>query len=246
MAARRTAVVTGASSGIGEATVRCLAREGFDVIAGARRTDRLDALAAETGATARRLDVTDPASVDEFCAGIESLNVLVNNAGGALGLEPLADLDEASWRAMWETNVLGLARMTKALLPALERSGDSHIVNVGSVAGIEAYPGGSGYNAAKFGVRAITQALRKELLGRPIRVTEVAPGLVDTEFSIVRFGGDAERAKTVYEGCTPLTAVDVGECITFAVTRPSHVNVDYLLVMPRDQASATLVHRRKS
>lgn len=240
----KTAVVTGASSGIGEATVRRLAREGFDVWAGARRTDRLEALAAETGCAWAPLDVTDQASVDAFCAPIASCNLLVNNAGGAKGLEPVAGARDEDWAWMYEVNVLGLMRMTRALLPALEASGDGHVVNVGSIAGIETYPGGAGYTAVKHGVRAITETLRLELLGKPIRVTEVLPGLVETEFSIVRFGGDEERARKVYEGLDALTADDIADCIAWAATRPSRVNVDSIVVKPRDQARATVVHRR--
>lgn len=243
--ASKSAVVTGASAGIGAATVRRLVKEGFHVVAGARRTDRLEALAAETGCSWRRLDVTDADSVAAFCDGVESLNVLVNNAGGAKGLEPLAAADDEKWRWMWETNVLGLMRMTRALIPALERSGDGHIVNVGSIAGVEAYPGGAGYTSAKHGVRAVSQTLRKELLGSPVRVTEVAPGLVETEFSLVRFEWDDARAAKVYEGMTPLGADDIADCIAWAVTRPAHVNIDFMIVQPRDQAAATMVHRTR-
>lgn len=244
MSGRGTAVVTGASSGIGEATARRLAAEGFEVVVGARRLERLRAVATAIGARALPLDVTDPASVAAFCDAVGPCRVLVNNAGGALGLTPVAEADEAEWRTMYETNVLGTVRMTRALLPVLEASGDGHVVTVGSIAGREAYPGGAGYNAAKFGVRAVMQALRLELLGRPVRLSEVDPGMVDTEFSTVRFHGDRQRAEQVYKGMTPLTADDVADCIAFVVTRPSHVNVDSLLVMPRDQATATTVHRR--
>jgi NADP-dependent 3-hydroxy acid dehydrogenase YdfG len=239
----RTAVVTGASSGIGEATARRLAAEGFDVLLGARRTDRLEAIADEIGARFAPLDVTDPASVSTFCEPIEALNLLVNNAGGAKGFAAMADIPDDDWDWMYQANVIGLARVTRALLPALERSGDGHIVNVGSIAGIETYEGGGGYTAAKHAVRAITETLRLELLGKPIRVTEVAPGLVETEFSIVRFGGDETRAAKVYEGMTPLTADDIADCIVWATTRPSHVNIDHIVVQPRDQARATKVHR---
>lgn len=210
---------------------------------GARREDRLAALAGKIGARWAPLDVTDQASVDAFCAPLERVHVLVNNAGGAKGLAPLAEASEDDWRWMYETNVLGLMRMTRALLPALERSGDAHIVNVGSIAGIEAYPGGAGYTSVKHGVRAISQTLRLELLGKPVRVTEIAPGLVETEFSVVRFSGDAERAAKVYAGMEPLSGDDIADCICWVVSRPSRVNIDYMLVMPRAQARATLVHR---
>lgn len=240
-----TAVVTGASSGIGEATARALADAGFVVTVGARRIDRLEALAKEIGGRWAPLDVTDADSVRAFCSPIERLDVLVNNAGGALGLSPVAEASDEHWVRMWETNVLGLMRVTRALLPALEASGGGHIVNIGSIAGVEAYPGGAGYTSAKHGVRAVTQTLRLELLGKPIRVTEIAPGLVETEFSLVRFGGDEARAAKVYEGMTPLTGADIAECVAWAVGRPEHVNVDFMLVLPRDQARATLVHRRE-
>lgn len=238
-----TAVVTGASAGIGAATARLLAGAGYDVIVGARRLDRLREVAEPIGAEARALDVTDPASVVEFCAGIGSCRLLVNNAGGALGLDPIAEADDDKWQWMYDANVLGTMRMIRTLLPALEASGDGTIVNVGSIAGLEPYPGGAGYNAAKHAVNALTRVLRMELLGRPIRVGEVDPGLVETEFSIVRFDGDAERAARVYEGLEPLTADDIAEIVVWMATRPSHVNIDRVVVMPRAQAGATRVHR---
>jgi NADP-dependent 3-hydroxy acid dehydrogenase YdfG len=241
---RGTAVVTGASSGIGAATAARLAAEGWDVVVGARRLDRLREVAEPIGARALTLDVTDAASVDAFCAEVPSCSLLVNNAGGARGLEPVAELDEEAWRWMFEANVLGMARVTKALLPKLLASGDGHVVLVGSIAGLEPYPGGAGYNAAKFGARAVSQVLRMELLGQPIRVTEIDPGMVDTEFSTVRFGGDQARADAVYEGMTPLVAEDVADCIAWAATRPSHVNIDQIVVLPRDQGGARHVHRR--
>jgi NADP-dependent 3-hydroxy acid dehydrogenase YdfG len=240
---RGTAVVTGASSGIGAATAARLAADGWDVVVGARRLDRLHKVADPIGARALRLDVTDPGSVAAFCAEVPDCQLLVNNAGGALGLEPIAEADDEKWRLMYETNVAGVVRMTRALLPAIEASGDGHIVVVTSIAGHETYPGGGGYNAAKFGARALTGVLRTELLGRPIRVTEVAPGMVETEFSLVRFEGDEDRAGAVYAGTTPLTADDVADCIAWAASRPSHVNIDQIIVKPRDQASATNVHR---
>jgi NADP-dependent 3-hydroxy acid dehydrogenase YdfG len=242
---RRTAVVTGASSGIGAATARALAREGFDVRIGARRVDRLEALADEIGASFASLDVTDAASVTAFCAEVDDCRLLVNNAGGALGLDSVVDADEEQWRWMYEANVLGVLRMTKSLLPKLLDSGDGHVIVVGSIAAHEAYPGGAGYNAAKFGARAVTRALRLELLGQPVRVTEIDPGMVETEFSTVRFGGDRERADAVYRNVTPLSADDVAECIVFAATRPSHVNIDEMIVLARDQAGPREVYRRE-
>jgi NADP-dependent 3-hydroxy acid dehydrogenase YdfG len=241
---RGVAVVTGASSGIGAATARALAADGWHVVVGARRTDRLEALAAEVGATAHPLDVTDAASVDAFVAAVPSCRLLVNSAGGALDLAPVAEADDDQWRAMYETNVLGAVRMIRGLLPALEASGDGQVVTIGSIAGHEPYPGGAGYNAAKFAVRAVMGALRQELLGRPVRVCEIDPGLVETEFSLVRFGGDAERAAAVYEGVEPLSADDVAECVRWVACRPAHVNVDQLVVLARDQAGARQVHRR--
>jgi NADP-dependent 3-hydroxy acid dehydrogenase YdfG len=242
---RGVAVVTGASSGIGAATARRLAAEGFDVVVGARRADRLQAVADEIGARALPLDVTSTESVAAFCAEVPECRVLVNNAGGALGRDHVADAVEEEWRWMYDANVLGVMRMTKALLPKLEDSGDGHVVMVGSIAGHEAYVGGAGYNAAKFGLRAMTKAMRLELLGRPIRITSVDPGMVETDFSLVRFHGDAEAAAKVYADTDPLTADDIADCIAFAVTRPSHVNIDTMVVMPRDQASAANVYRHK-
>src|SRR3954468_8646320 len=240
----RVAVVTGASSGIGEATVRSLAAAGFDVVAAARRVERCEAVAAAVGGRAIRLDGADPDSVAELAESVPEVSVVVNNAGGALGLEPVAEADEENWRQMYESNVMGVMRVTKAVLPALERSGDGHIVVVGSVAGVEVYPGGGGYTAAKHAANAVARTLRLELLGKPIRVSEVAPGMVETEFSLTRFAGDAERAAGVYRGLAPLTAEDVAELIEFVVTRPPHVDVDYLSIKPTDQATARDVHRR--
>ncbi len=243
---RRIAVVTGASSGFGAATARALAREGFEVVLGARRADRLEKLAGELGGRWRALDVTDPASVEAFCAGLGPVDVLVNNAGNAFGTESVADADEAKWLAMFELNVLGVLRMTRALLPALLASGDGLIVNVGSIAGFETYPGGGGYTASKHALRALTRTLRLELLGKPVRVTEIAPGLAETEFALVRFGGDRERARKLYEGMTPLVAEDIAAAIAWVATRPSHVDIDEMVIRPRDQANATTVHRRPS
>ncbi|MBV9852683.1 MAG: SDR family NAD(P)-dependent oxidoreductase [Armatimonadetes bacterium] len=244
MSDKPLAIVTGASSGIGAATARHLAAAGYDLILGARRLDRLREVAEPLGATALPLDVTDPASVQSFCAQVLRVNVLVNNAGGALGLEPVAEADDAKWETMYDSNVLGLMRVTRALLPQLETSGAGHIVNVTSIAAIEVYPGGAGYTAAKHAARAVTETLRLELLGKPIRVTEVAPGMVETEFSVVRFAGDKARADKTYAGMTPLTADDIADAITWAVTRPAHVNIDTLVIRPLDQATATQVHRR--
>ena len=247
MSADRIAVVTGASSGIGAATARQLAKTGFHVVAGARRGERLRALAEDVGATTLTLDVTEPASVRAFAAAVAErhghADLLVNNAGLAAGLDPIADGDERDWRAMLDTNVLGLLRVTRAFLPLLRAAPRAHIVNLGSIAGEEVYPGGGGYTASKHAVRAVTGTLRLELNGEPIRVTEIAPGMVETEFSTVRFHGDAERAAEVYAGVQPLTADDIADCIVWAVTRPPHVDVDLLVVRPVAQAAAHLVAR---
>jgi len=242
----KTAVVTGASSGIGAATAQALAQAGYQLWLGARRLDRLREVAEPLGATALSLDVTDAQSVAAFTQQLPSVvHLLVNNAGGALGLDRIEDASDDSWRVMWETNVLGTLRMTRALLPALRDSGDGHVVNIGSIAGFETYVGGAGYTGAKHAERALTRTLRLELLGQPVRVTDIAPGLVETEFSLVRFAGDAERAQAVYRGLQPLAADDVADCVVWAVTRPSHVNIDEIVVRPRDQATATAVFRRE-
>jgi NADP-dependent 3-hydroxy acid dehydrogenase YdfG len=239
----KVAVITGASSGIGAAAARALARDDFQVVLGARRLQRLEELAAEIGGEAVALDVADPDSVEEFAARLPRCDVLINNAGGAHGLEPLGEADEDKWRTMYEANVLGTMRMTRALLPRLVASGDGHIVSITSIAGFEAYRGGAGYIAAKHAQRSLLRVLRLELLGEPVRVTEIAPGMVETEFSLVRFGGDEEAARRVYQGMTPLSAEDVAECIRWAIAQPSHVNIDEIVVRPRDQAAAIEVHR---
>jgi NADP-dependent 3-hydroxy acid dehydrogenase YdfG len=199
------------------------------------------------GHRALPLDVTDAASVEAFCAAIPHdapCRVLVNNAGGALGLEPVQEADEEHWRWMWEVNVLGMVRLTKALLPRLVASGDGHVVTVTSIAATETYDGGAGYTSAKHAQSAVHRTLRGELLGQPVRFTEVIPGMVQTDFSLHRFGGDTERADAVYRGVTPLTAEDVADVIAFAVTRPSHVNLDQIVLKPRDQISVARIHRR--
>ena len=245
MSAQGTAVITGASSGIGAASARALAAAGFEVVLGARRVERLRALAADIGpaAVARRLDVTELASVEDFARAVPECHVLVNCAGGALGLTPLAQADEFQWQAMYDSNVLGTLRVTRALLPKLVASGDGMVVTIGSVAAFEPYAGGGGYNAAKSATRALMDVLRIELVGQPVRVSEIDPGLVETEFSLVRFDGDQDRAKDVYRGMTPLTAQDIAEVVAFVATRPSHVDIDTVVVRPRDQARVWLVHR---
>lgn len=233
---QRVAVVTGASSGIGEATARTLAGLGFHVVCVARREDRIIALANQIGGSAIVADVTDGESVDAMAAGLDRVDVLINNAGGAKGLETIAAADLDNWRWMWDTNVLGTLRVTRALLPKLVSSGDGLIVTVTSIAAFETYDGGSGYAAAKHAQGALHRTLRGELLGKPVRLTEIAPGAVETEFSLVRFGGDQDRAEGVYQGITPLVAQDVAEVIGFVASRPSHVDLDQIVIRPRDQA----------
>ena len=247
-ASRRIAVVTGASSGIGEATARGLAGAGFHVVVGARRGDRVTAVANELGGTAFQLDVRELSSIEAFVRAIDSefqqVEILINNAGLAAGKAPLAESSDDDWVQMMETNVLGILRMTKAMLPLLRRAPRAHIVNLGSVAGFEIYVGGAGYTASKHAVRAITKTLRLELMGEPIRVTEVMPGLVETEFSVVRFKGDRDRAANEYRGMQPLTGEDVADCILWAVTRPPNVPIDELVVRPIAQATARDVARK--
>jgi NADP-dependent 3-hydroxy acid dehydrogenase YdfG len=243
-----TAVVTGASSGIGAATARRLVCEGYDVWAAARRRDRLDALRTELGERLHpvTLDVTSAESVAALAAELGgSLNVLVNNAGGAFGMEPVAEADPADWRAMYEVNVIGALMVTQALLPALVASGQGHVVVMGSTAGRIVYEGGGGYTAAKHGAAALAETLRLELNGQPVRVTEIAPGMVATdEFSTNRFRGDAARAAKIYEGVeAPLTADDIADCVAWCVTRPPHVDIDLLVVKPLAQAAQHKVHR---
>ena len=242
----KTAVVTGASSGIGAATARMLAGEGYRVICAARRAERIEALAAEIDGVAVECDIT----VDEDVARLASavggtLDVLVNNAGGALGLEPVSDADLDAWSTMLQTNLIGTTRVTKALLPALVAA-EGVIVFVTSTAADSGYEGGAGYCAAKAGERAVVESMRLELYDVPVRITEICPGMVRTEgFSVTRFGGDEERAAAVYEGVAePLTADDVADAITWMATRPSHVNVDRLTIRPRAQAAQHKVHRQ--
>jgi NADP-dependent 3-hydroxy acid dehydrogenase YdfG len=243
----RTAVVTGASSGIGAASARALAAAGFHVVCAARRLERCEQHAAEIGGRAVRLDVTDDASVAglvDALADLPSVDLVVHCAGGALGLEPVADADLDKWARMYESNVLGLVRVTKALLPRLRESGSGHVVVMGSIAGSEVYPGGAGYVAAKHATRAVTETLRWELHSEGVRVSEVAPGMVQTdEFSLVRFDGDAEKAAAVYAGTNPIHAEDVAEVVAFVATRPAHVDIDRVVVKPVFQANGHVVHR---
>ncbi len=241
-----TAVVTGASSGIGEATARALAAAGFTVLAAARRRDRIERLAEEIGGIALTCDITDAEDVARLAETVgDRLDVLVNNAGGAKGLEPVTDADLDDWRWMYETNVLGTVAVTQALAPALIASGAGTIINVGSTAGRVTYEGGGGYTAAKHALAAVTETLRLELNGQPVRITEIAPGMVKTEeFSLTRFGGDSTKAESVYAGVDePLVAEDIADAIGWVVTRPPHVNIDEMVIRPRAQASQHKVHR---
>jgi NADP-dependent 3-hydroxy acid dehydrogenase YdfG len=242
---QKTAVVTGASSGIGAATARALAAEGFRVVCAARRTDRIEALASEIGGVAVSLDVTDATSVAALAADLDVVHVLVNNAGGAFGADPIESADPEQWRAMYDVNVIGLMRVTQALLPALRASGDGLVVNIGSTAGRWAYETGGGYTAAKHATRVVTETLRLELNGEPIRISEVAPGMVRTEeFGLVRFGGDKAAAEAVYAGVAdPLVAEDIAEAVRWIATLPAHVNIDELVIKPRAQAAVHKVHR---
>ena len=243
----KTAVVTGASSGIGAATARALAAAGFHVYCAARRSDRIEALGAEIGGTAVTCDVTDEVQVAALAAAVgDSLDLLVNNAGGAIGIGPVVDSDPDQWRQMYEINVIGTLNVTKALTPALIASGAGTIINTGSIAGHLAYEGGGGYTAAKHGLAVMTETLRLELNGKPVRVTEIAPGMVHTEeFSLVRLG-DKAKADAVYAGVAePLVAEDIADSISWVATRPHHVNIDLLVIKPLAQAAPYKVHRER-
>lgn len=233
MSEQKVAVVTGGSAGIGEAACRALAGDGWKVIVAARRRERCERIAHEIGGEAMVLDVGDQGSVDKLRA-LPRVDLLVNNAGGAKQLDYLRDADTADWRWMYETNVLGTMRVTRALYPQL-KAAKGLVINIGSIAGTDAYPGGSGYNAAKYGLRGLTRAFRREE-APDIRVCEIDPGRVKTDFSLNRFAGDAERAAKVYEGKLNLTAQDVAEAIRWVASLPPHVNIDTLGIMPADQA----------
>ncbi|MGZ4122683.1 MAG: SDR family NAD(P)-dependent oxidoreductase [Tumebacillaceae bacterium] len=252
--AEQVAVITGASNGIGRASAIALAKEGFQVALGARRVDKLQEVAREIEeATGHKpliheVDVRNLEQVRAFVATIAEhygrIDLLLNNAGLARGTTPLIEeTDESNWDAMLDTNVKGLLYMTREAVPHMIKGGNGHVINLGSIAGREAYAGGSVYCASKFAVRAITEALRQELLGLPIRVTTVDPGMVETDFSVIRLG-DQEKADAVYAGMTPLVAEDIADCVTWAATRPKHVNIDAIIVKPVDQAGAGKVARR--
>jgi len=242
---RPLAVVTGASSGIGAASARYLAREGFEVICAARRLDRIEALAKEIDGRAVQCDVTSADDVAALAAAVgDELQVLVNNAGGAFGFEPVAEADLDAWRRMYEVNVIAVAAVTKSLLPALI-AGRGTIIVMGSTAGQVAYEGGGGYVAAKHGAKAVVDTLRLELYDQPVRVSEIAPGMVRSEgFALTRFDGDQSKADAVYAGVRePLTSEDVADIVAWIATRPAHVNIDRITVRPRAQAAQHKVHR---
>ncbi|MGA8987408.1 SDR family oxidoreductase [Aeromicrobium sp.] len=241
-----TAVVTGASSGIGAAAARALSLAGYHVFCVARRTQHIETLAAEIGGTAVTCDVTDEAQVAALAEAVgPKLDLLLNNAGGAIGTDPVATSSADDWRRMYEVNVIGTLLVTRALLPALVASGAGTLVNLGSTAGRTAYEGGGGYTAAKHGVAVMTETLRLELNGQPVRVTEIAPGMVRTdEFSLNRFGGDADKAASIYAGVRePLVAEDIADAIVWVATRPQHVNVDLMVLKPIAQAAQHKVDR---
>jgi serine 3-dehydrogenase len=255
-------LITGASSGFGAAAARAFGAEGANLLLGARRVDRLKQVAAESKqagageALFHELDVSKTASVEQFAewtrgqigsrqSAIGNLHVLINNAGGAHGLDTVAEGKDADWEAMIQSNVLGVLRMTRAVLPLMARDAGASIINIGSVAGHTAYEGGAVYCAAKAGELQITRALRLELLGTGIRVGTVDPGLAETEFSLVRFKGNAAEARKVYEGTNPLTAEDIAEILVWVASRPAHMNIDELIVKPVDQAAVGKVFRRK-
>lgn len=248
-------LITGASSGFGAAAARAFGQQGARLLLGARRLERLEAVAAQArqaGAAAahvRFLDVAQTTSVNEFVSWARTtagrVDVLINNAGGAHGLDPVAEAKDEDWEAMIQSNLIGILRMTRAALPLMPRDAGASIINIGSLAGRTAYEGGAAYCAAKAGELQITRALRLELNGTGIRVSTVDPGLAETEFSLVRFKGDAARAKKVYQGTQPLTAEDIADVLVWVAGRPPHVNIDELLIKPTDQAAIHKVRRRK-
>lgn len=250
---KRTVLITGASAGIGEATARSLASAGFNLILTARRKERLDALASELQTecgikvSTYAFDVRDPKSVAAFIATIsdQGVDVLVNNAGLAAGLSPLYEGSIDDWEQMIDTNIKGLLYITRGIAPMMVEQGNGHIINIGSIAGREVYSNGNVYCATKHAVHALSEGLRRELFDKGIKVTNIAPGLVETEFSMVRFKGDSDRASNVYADMEPLTAQDIAECILFCLTRPAHVNIADLLVLPACQGASTLVKRGK-
>lgn len=247
--------ITGASAGIGASCARAFAAQGAKVLMSARRLDRIEALAAElkkehgVAAHAFQLDVRDQPAVEKAMAGLppewQAIEVLVNNAGLSRGLDKLHEGRLQDWEEMIDTNVKGLLYVSHAVIPGMVKRGVGHIINLGSIAGVEVYPGGNVYCATKAAVRSISQGMRLDLLGTPLRVTNVQPGMVETEFSMVRFHGDQARADKVYGGLTPLTPDDIADAIVYAATRPPHVNIVEMLITPQAQASTTMSYREK-
>lgn len=246
--------ITGASSGIGEACARAFAAAGFNLVLAARREDRLQGLARELREAhgiqvdAFSLDVRSRKAIESLISThpliFDRVRVLINNAGLAKGKEPIQTENPEDWDVILDTNVKGLLYVTRALLPGFIASGDGHVVNIGSVAGHWTYPGGAVYAASKFAVRALNESMRLDLSGTGVRVTSISPGMVESEFSLVRFGGDAEKAKAVYQGMRPLTPADIAETVLWCVQRPKHVNIQDVVIYPTDQASVTVVKRR--
>ncbi len=247
-------LITGASSGIGASCARLFARDGAKLILAARRLERLeqlaDVLTKESGSEIHllQLDVRDRSQVESSLAALPepwtNIDVLINNAGLSRGLDKLHEGNIEDWEEMLDTNVKGLLYVTRAIVPGMVKRGRGHVVNIGSIAGRGAYPKGNVYCASKAAVRTISEGLKQDLLGTPVRVTEIDPGMVETEFSVVRFHGDSDRADKVYENLTPLTPDDVADVVLFCVTRPARVNISEVMLVPVDQANATLVHRR--
>jgi hypothetical protein len=249
---KKTVLITGATAGIGEATAAEFAKLGYNLILTGRRKDRLEKFKSqlesdfEIAVSVHSFDIRERAQVEHFCRNEiadQTIDILVNNAGLASGLAPLHEGDVEDWEKMIDTNVKGLLYITRELAPKMVDANSGHIINVGSIAGIEVYPNGNVYCATKHAVKAISEGLRKELFDKGIRVTNIAPGLVETEFSIVRFHGDKDRAENVYSNMQPLKAKDIADCIAFAATRPAHVNVADMLILPSDQGSSTMVNR---
>ena len=249
----KTSIITGATAGIGEATAIEFAKLGYNLILTGRRKERLEKLKSELeskyaiSVSIHAFDIRQKVEVENFCRneiGTRTIDVLVNNAGLASGLSPLHEGDVDDWEKMIDTNVKGLLYITREIAPRMVAARSGHIINVGSIAGIEVYPNGNVYCATKHAVHAISEGLRRELFDKGIKVTNIAPGLVETEFSIVRFHGDENRAKNVYQGMEALTAKDIADCIAFTATRPKHVNVADMLILPTCQGSAKQVDRK--